>query len=49
MKFFSATDKKHICYILLKIREQNVIIFSCHALTEEKDEEIMDIFYDELK
>lgn len=35
-------------YIRLKIKEQIIIIFSCHAPTEEKDGETKDIFYDEL-
>lgn len=34
---------------LLENKGANITIFSCHAPNEEKDEEIKDIFYDELK
>jgi len=47
-KRFGAINER-ICYIRLKIKEQLVIIFSCHAPTEEKDGETKDIFYDELE
>jgi len=33
----------------LEIKEQIVIIFSCHGPTEEKDGETKDIFCDELE
>lgn len=33
VKRFEAINER-ICYICLKIKEQNVIIFSCHAPTE---------------
>jgi|UniRef100_A0A2S2QC91 hypothetical protein len=48
VKGFEAINER-ICYIRLKIKEQIVIIFSCHAPTEEKDVETKDIFYDELE
>jgi exonuclease III len=48
VKSFEAMNER-ICYIRLKIKEHIVIIFSCHALTEEKDGETKDIFYDELE
>jgi len=48
VKRFEGINER-ICYICLKIKEQNVIIFRCHARTEEKDGVITDIFYDELE
>jgi len=48
VKRFEAINER-ICYIRLKIKQQIVIIFSCHAPTEEKDGETKDIFYDELE
>lgn len=48
VKRFEAINER-IWYIRIKIKEQIVIIFSCHAPTEEKDGETKDIFYDELE
>lgn len=48
VKRFEAINER-ICYIRLKIKEKIVIIFSCHAPTEEKDGKTKDIFYDELE
>jgi len=45
---FEAINER-ICFISLKISDQNIVIINCHAPTEDKDGETKEAFYEELE
>jgi len=48
VRSFEAINDQ-MCFIRLRIRDQNIIIINCHAPNEDNDGEAKDAFYEELE